>query len=86
LTLRQFSFILTKTIVFIQTKTMNNLKQIIEKKGIKQTYLAKELEVSKQTITNWIKGYSQPDIKQAQKIKEILDLKSIDELIEKKAS
>lgn len=86
MTLRQFSFILTKTIVFIQTKTMNNLKQIIEKKGIKQTYLAKELEVSKQTITNWIKGYSQPDIKQAQKIKEILDLKSIDELIEKKAS
>lgn len=86
MTQRRFPFILTKTIVLIQTKTMNNLKQIIEEKGIKQAYLAKQINVSKQTITNWIKGYSQPDIKQAQKIKEILNLKSIDELLEKKAS
>ena len=65
---------------------MNKLKELIDGKGIRQTYLAEKLNVSKQTITNWVKVYSSPDINQAQKLKEILNLDSIDQLTVKKAS
>jgi len=62
---------------------MNNLKQLIEEKGFTQTHLAKKLNVTKQTLTNWCKGYTSPNIIQAQKLKEVLGLNSIDELINK---
>jgi len=58
-----------------------NLKKILEEKGIKQIYLAKKLNVSKQTLTNWCKGYTSPTLEQAQKLKEIINLKTIDELV-----
>lgn len=58
---------------------MTNLKKAIREKGISQTYIAKKIGVNKQTITNWVKGNTYPDIKQAKIISEILD-RSIDEI------
>lgn len=60
-----------------------NLSKILEDKGMMQIRLAKKLNVSKQTITNWCKGYTSPTLDQAQKLKEVLNLKSIDELVSK---
>lgn len=62
-----------------------NLNEIIKHSGLKKEYIAKQMKVSIYTITNWVKGYTSPTIIQAQKLKEILNLKSIDELIDKKA-
>lgn len=62
---------------------MNKLGEIIKNSGLKKEHIAKELNVSVHTITNWVKGHTCPTVNQAQKLKEILNLKSIDELIEK---
>jgi len=62
---------------------MTKLNKLIKESGLKKIYIAEKLDVNLNTITNWVKGYSQPDINQAQKLKEILNLKSIDELIDK---
>ena len=58
-----------------------NLDNILKEKGIMQIHLAKKLNVTKQTITNWCKGYTSPTLDQAQKLKEVLNLNSIDDLI-----
>lgn len=65
---------------------MMKLKEIIKSKGLKQDFIAEQIGVSKHTITNWVKGHTSPDLFQAQKLKEILNLISIDELIDKEAS
>jgi len=62
-----------------------NLNVIIKKSGLKKEHIAKEMKVSIYTITNWVKGYTSPTIKQAKKLKEILNLNSIDELLDKEA-
>jgi len=51
---------------------MNNLNLIIKNKGIKKIYLAKKLGVTNQTISNWLSGYSRPNLLMANKLSEML--------------
>ena len=52
----------------------NNLNLIIKGKGIKKTYLAKRLGVTNQTISNWLSGYSKPNLSMAKKLSELLEV------------
>jgi DNA-binding XRE family transcriptional regulator len=58
-----------------------NLNLLIKKSGYKKEKIAEFLDVSIWTITNWCKGYTSPTLEQAQKLKEVLNLQSIDELV-----
>jgi transcriptional regulator with XRE-family HTH domain len=61
----------------------SRINELIKISGYKKEYIAQKMEVSIYTITNWCKGYTSPTLEQAQKLKEVLGLKSIDELIKK---
>lgn len=58
-----------------------NLNVLIKKSGYKKEFIAQQTKVSIYTITNWCTGKTSPNIIQAQKLKEVLGLESIDELI-----
>jgi putative transcriptional regulator len=45
-----------------------NLKDILDQRGMKQTFLANKMEVSKQTMNGWIKGKSAPNLDTAFKL------------------
>ena len=60
-----------------------NLNKLIKKSGYKKEKIAEFMNVSIWTITNWCKGYTSPTLEQAQKLKEVLGLTTIDELINK---
>lgn len=49
-------------------------KELLKVHGVKQIELAKELGVSTQLITNWIKGYSKPSLVAIKKISSLLKL------------
>lgn len=50
-----------------------NLKEIIKRRGLKQTFLADELGVSKQVFSTWTTGKSKPSLEVAYKIADKLD-------------
>lgn len=56
-------------------------KELLKVHGVKQIQLAKELGVSTQLITNWIKGYSKPSLVAIKKISSLLKL-DIDKVFE----
>lgn len=41
-------------------KNETRLKKLIKEKGLKQGWIAKQIGVNNQTVTNWAKGYSRP--------------------------
>ena len=51
----------------------NNLEKILEKKGIKKSWLVREMGVNKNTLTNWISGNTVPRLDQAYKIAKLLN-------------
>lgn len=57
-----------------------NIKNFREQKGISQSELAEILNVTRQAVSNWETGKTQPDIDTLHKIADILEV-SIDELI-----
>jgi transcriptional regulator with XRE-family HTH domain len=57
-----------------------NIKNFREQKGISQSELAEKLNVTRQAVSNWETGKTQPDIDTLHKIADILEV-SIDELI-----
>lgn len=57
----------------------NRLEEIRKKRGINQEELAKELEVSRQTISSLEKGRYNPSIQLAFKIAKLFDM-SIEEI------
>ena len=61
---------------------MNNLKRLIKESGITQVFIAKKVGVTKQTISNWVIGKYIPNIIEANKLKKILGLNNIDELLD----
>jgi len=65
---------------------MSNLNELIKQSGLKKKHIAKKMSVSVFTINNWVNGHTSPTIKQAQKLKEILNLESIDQLIDQEVS
>lgn len=59
---------------------MNRIKEVLDKKGIKQVWLAEELGKSYNMINGYVKNRRQPNLAILNKIAEILDV-SITELI-----
>lgn len=58
---------------------MNNLKNILIEKGIKESWLAKQLGVTNQAVTNWVKEYSFPRKQNLKGISKILSV-TVDEI------
>lgn len=50
------------------------LKELLKSKGVKQKWLANKIGVSEVSVSNWVKGKSQPTLKNYQKISELLDI------------
>lgn len=59
----------------------NNIKNERKKLGITQEELAEKLSVTRQAISNWENGKTEPDIETLTKIAQIFDI-SIDELVD----
>ncbi len=56
-------------------------KELLKARKIKQIEFAKELGVSTQLVTNWVKGYSKPNYEVLKRIAELLELK-VDEVLD----
>lgn len=55
------------------------LRVLLKRHGITQAKLAGEVGVSKNSVTEWIRGRSQPSVRHAMKMCEILDV-TVEEL------
>ena len=53
---------------------MNCIKEVLEQKGIKQTWLAKKLGKSYNTVNSYAQNRRQPSIKELYKIADLLDV------------
>jgi putative transcriptional regulator len=60
----------------------NNIKYWVKNRGIKLKYISDNLNVSYQTVSNWINNRSQPDLAQAVMLSELLNV-TLDDLIQK---
>ena len=56
----------------------NRLKEILEEKGIKQTWLAEQVGITKQTMSNLIKNRYTTSMDIAFKISKVLEVKITD--------
>ena len=63
---------------------MNRIKEVLEEKGIKQTWLAEKLEKSYNMVNSYVQNRRQPSLEDLYKIAEILDVKAKDLLIDEK--
>lgn len=57
------------------------LDELIKNSGLKKGYIAKDLNVSKDTLTNWIKGRSYPALDKAALLANLLEC-TVDDLFE----
>lgn len=55
-------------------KVLNSIKMALIGKGRSQLWLARELEVNPNTITNWCLNKNQPHLEQLGKIARVLDV------------
>ena len=63
---------------------MNRIKDILDEKGIKQTWLAQKLGKSYNMINSYVKNRRQPSIEDLYKIAKILDVEAKDLLLDLK--
>ncbi|MFL0061961.1 helix-turn-helix domain-containing protein [Tenacibaculum maritimum] len=63
---------------------MNRIKEILESKGIKQTWLSDKLDKSYNMINSYVQNRRQPSIEDLYKISEILEVDVKDLLISNK--
>jgi transcriptional regulator with XRE-family HTH domain len=63
-----------------ETKPMNRIKEVLENKGIKQTWLAEQLGKSYNMVNAYVQNRQQPRLEDFYKIAEILQV-DIKELI-----
>jgi len=63
---------------------MNRIKEILEEKGIKQTWLAEQLGKSYNMVNGYVQNRQQPRLEVLYQIAEILEVEVKDLLIEKK--
>lgn len=50
------------------------LKEVLEEKGIKQTFIAEKLGVSNATVSLWVKNKTQPSISNLKKLAVLLNV------------
>ena len=53
---------------------MNRIKEVLESKGIKQTWLAERLEKSYNMVNSYVQNRRQPSLEDLFKIAKILDV------------
>lgn len=58
------------------------IDKLIEESGLKKKHIAKQMEVSDDTLTNWIRGKTWPRLNQAVHLADLLGCK-IDDLYER---
>jgi putative transcriptional regulator len=63
---------------------MNRIKEVLEEKGIKQTWLAVELGKSYNMVNSYVKNRRQPSLEILNKIAEILNIDIRDLLVSNK--
>lgn len=63
---------------------MNRIKEVLESKGIKQTWLSEKLNKSYNMINSYVQNRRQPSIEDLYKISEILEVDVKDLLISNK--
>ena len=57
-----------------------NIKKTREEKGLSQEQLAERLNMTRQAVSNWERGKTEPDIETLQRLSEVLEV-SVEELI-----
>ena len=62
---------------------MNRIKEVLEKKGIKQIWLAEQLDKSYNMVNSYVQNRRQPSIECLYKIAEILNIDAKELLIER---
>lgn len=55
-------------------KPLNRISEVINNKGIKQTWLAKQLGISFPTINCWVNNKKQPNLNQLDNIASLLQV------------
>jgi putative transcriptional regulator len=63
---------------------MNRIKEVLEEKGIKQTWLAEKLDKSYNMLNGYVQNRQQPRLEILNKIAEILDVDIKDLIISTK--
>ncbi len=63
---------------------MNRIKEVLDAKGIKQTWLAEQLEKSYNMVNSYVQNRRQPSIEDLYRIAEILEVDVKELLISKK--
>jgi len=63
---------------------MNRIKEVLEEKGIKQTWLAEKLDKSYNMVNSYVQNRRQPSLDDLYKIAEILDVNAKDLLMDNK--
>ena len=61
---------------------MNRIKEVLDEKGIKQTWLAEKLKKSYNMVNSYVQNRRQPSLEDLYKIAEILDVNAKDLLNE----
>jgi putative transcriptional regulator len=67
----------------INTITMNRIKEVLEEKGIKQTWLSEKLGKSYPVINGYVQNRVQPKLEVLYQIAELLDVSPKDLLVTK---
>lgn len=62
---------------------MNRIKEVLDEKGIKQTWLAEQLGKSYNMVNGYVQNRQQPRLEVLYKIAEILDVSVKELLVEK---
>ena len=65
---------------------MNRIKEVLEKKGIKQTWLAENLGKSYPVVNGYVQNKNQPRLEVLFEIANLLDVSVKDLIVEKKAN
>jgi putative transcriptional regulator len=63
--------------LYLKKLFMNRIKEILDKKGIKQIWLAEKLGKSYNMVNSYVQNRRQPSIEDLYKIAEILDVNVI---------
>jgi transcriptional regulator with XRE-family HTH domain len=63
---------------------MNRIKEVLEEKGIKQTWLAEKLKKSYNMVNSYVQNRRQPSLEDLNKIADILDIDVKDLIVSNK--
>lgn len=58
----------------MKNNQMNRIKEVLNEKGIKQTWFAEKLGKSFKIVNNYVRNHSQPSLQTLHKIAEILQV------------